>query len=104
MTAIPFIPPPGSSYEGVKTFYNVTIDPVEGSTPRSFLGNLYPRSWDNIRENCMYAGNRQGGSGREFDELPGSVIEGRYADYAVDHLFGTDFEYDEIEGVCADSP
>ena len=97
MTAESFVAPAGSFLEGEENLFNVTVDPVNGGAARSFLGDLFPRSWDNTRENCMYVGNGQGGSGGEFDELPDSVIQGRYTDYIVDSMFGTDFEYDRID-------
>lgn len=104
VTADPYDPPAGSLLVGEQNLYSVTVDPSPmedgGDDTRSFLGDLYPRSWDNTHEKCMYVGNGQGGWTKDVDELADSVIEGRYTDYVVDSLFGTDFEYDRI-GVCA---
>lgn len=100
VTAVPFDPPAGSFLEGNESLFSVTVDPMDGGATRSFLGDLFPRTWDNTRENCLYVGNGQGGPGGEFAELPDSVIKGRYSDYAVDSLFDTDFEYDRIN-TCA---
>lgn len=86
-------------FEG--SFFNVTVEPID-SAPRSFLGDSFPRTWDNTKEQCLYVGNGQGGPGGEYrDELPGSVIEGRYSDYMMDDMFDTDFTYARIEGSCA---
>ena len=100
MTAESFVAPAGSFLEGEENLFSVQVDPMNGSPVRSFLGDLFPRSWDNTRENCMYVGNGQGGPGGEFDELPDSVIQGRYTDYIVDSMFETDFEYDRIGDTC----
>ncbi len=70
------------------------------SPPRSFLGNLVPRTWDGSNEACIYVGNGQGGPSGE-KALLGSVIEGSYTDYITDSLFDTTFEYDRLEGTCA---
>ena len=80
-------------------FFNVTVIPPD-SAPRSFLGDSFPRTWDNTREECLYVGNGQGGWSGEFKDLPGSVIEGCYSDYSVDSMFDTDFTFSRIEGSC----
>ena len=81
-------------------YRNVTVYP-SGSAPRSFAGDQFPRTWDNTRETCLYVGNSQGGPSGEFDELTGSVIEGRYTSYMVDDMFGTEFAFSRLEGACA---
>ncbi len=105
----PFTPPPGSSMEhDADKLFNVTVHPERDPNdptapmppPRSFLGDLFPRTWDNSREECLYVGNGQGGPSAEFDSLKGSVIEGRYKEYIVDSLFETEFAYDRIQD-CA---
>lgn len=108
MDVTPFTPPPGVTLEHpVENLFNVTVFPVDsqdpniGLTPRSFLGDLFQRTWDNSREECLYIGNGQAGpSGELFDSFRDSVIEGRYTDYVVPSLFETDFAYDRIE-TCA---
>lgn len=80
-------------------FFNVTVSPPD-SPPRSFLGDSFPRTWDNTKEHCLYVGNGQGGWSGEFQELPDSVIEGRYNDYIVDGMFETDFKFSRMEGSC----
>ena len=107
----PFTPPPESSMEQeADMLFNVTVqaaddpnDPDHSPMPpyRSFLGDLFPRTWDNTREECLYVGNGQGGPSAEFPVFRDSVIEGRYTDYIVDSIFATDFAYDRIGGNCA---
>ena len=87
--------------------YNITINPPNGS-PRSFLGQRFPRTWDNSPETCFYVGDGQGGPGGKFigedEDFRGrsarTVIEGRYTDYIVDSLFQTEFLYEEWESDC----
>ena len=84
----------------VNSLYNVTVMPWD-SAPRSFLGDSFPRTWDNTPESCLYVGNGQGGPSGEFPDLTGSVIEGHYTEYMVDDMFATDFKYSRNEGTCA---
>lgn len=103
----PYTPPSKQSVEqNTDLQFNVTVqaapDPEKPNQElyRSFLGDLFPRTWDNTREECLYVGNSQGGPSAEFAIFPDSVIEGSYRDYIVDSMFGTDFGYDRIQGVC----
>ena len=98
MTAEPFTPPAGDLVENL---YNVTVLPSGGSKPRSFLGELYPRTWVSTEQECLYVGNGQGGPSGEYNHLPDSVIEGRYSEYITKSLFDTDFKYTKIQGACA---
>ena len=102
--------PPGSGWEDkADTIYNVTVipegdlnDPTDTAPPpRSFLGDLYPRTWDNTKEECLYVGNSQGGPVRGFGSFTDSVIEGIYTDYIVPSLFATEYQFDRIQGVCS---
>lgn len=79
----------------------MTVVPSDDSPSRSFLGDLFPRTWDNTRETCLFVGNGQGGPSGAFADLQDSVIEGYYTDYMIESMFGTDFKYARVEGVCA---
>ena len=96
----PYIPPRGSIVRGNR-LYNVTVIPPD-SPPRSFLGDLVPRTWDSTKEWCLYVGNGQAGPSGTSD-LRGSVIEGRYSDYIVESMFDPTFIYDRLQGACIDN-
>ena len=78
--------------------FNVTLMPPN-KPPRSFLGDMYHRTWDNTEENCLYVGNGQGGHDGHR-ELRGSVIEGRYTDYIMEGIFDTNFKFNMMRGKC----
>lgn len=84
------------------SLYNVTVIPTS-APERSFLGDLFARTWDNTKETCLYIGNGQGGPSGEFADLPGSVIEGRYTDYMVQpqEMFSTNFKFTRVKRACA---
>jgi hypothetical protein len=94
-----YIPKAGSLNAQAANLFNITLLPPD-SPPRSFMGDMYPRTWDNTRERCLYVGNGQGGPGGERD-FKGSVIEGHVTDYIVDGLFGTTYKYAKLKGECA---
>ena len=94
----PYVPPRDSLVSGDKLF-NVTVIPPD-SPPRSFLADLFPRTWDNTNQKCLYVGNGQAGPSGEKD-LRGSVIEGRYRDYIVDSMFDTTFKFSRLGGTCS---
>lgn len=71
---------------------------VLSPSPRSFIGILYPLTWDHTNEGCIYVGNSQAGPAEEFD---GSVIEGSYTNYILRSLFATDYEFAKIQGTCS---
>ncbi len=57
---------------------------------------MFARTWDKRREQCLYAGNSQGGSYNELQDasLPSdSVIQGGYRDYRTGNLFETSWLY-----------
>ena len=60
---------------------------------RSFVGLMYPLTWDQRNQPCLYAGSRQAGTSRYVTSPADSVIEGGYTDYAVSSRFGTDYQY-----------
>ena len=80
--------------------YNVTIQPANGSPPRFVLGEIFPRTWDNTRETCLYLGNSQGGRSGIDPNLDYSVIEGKYSNYRMDDMFATQFEFEEWDSDC----
>ena len=64
------------------------VDPPQ-SPARTFVAELYRRTWERTLKPCLYAGNSQGGL---ISEVAGdaSVIEGEYFEYEVtDGIFGT---------------
>ena len=65
---------------------------------RSFIAELYERTWDNTRSQCLYAGNSQGGRSIEFAaNYTDSVIEGHYTHYRVDSRFDANFQYKKFD-------
>ena len=99
MTVQPYNSPPPGTVDPEKRF-NITIIPANGSPPRSFQGERFPRTWDNTRQPCLYAGNIQGGPDGEFNDLSDSVIEGRYKNYKVASFFETTYDFSEWESDC----
>ena len=79
--------------------YAVTVTSRSGDTRRFFAAHI-PRSWDNLSKKCLYAGDPQGGRICEVSSLPGSVIEGRYDEYAVSGLFDPDYKYSQFTSQC----
>lgn len=76
--------------------YRVTVYPPKRS-PRTFVADLYHRTWDLSVKPCLYAGNSQGGQISTLDN-DDSVIEGTYVDYQVtDGIFGASFNYNRLE-------
>ena len=76
--------------------YEITID-HPSAPPRTFVSELYHRTWEGTRAPCYYAGSSQGGPLNEFDAPRDSVIQGRYSDYRVDGLYETDFSYSRFD-------
>ena len=71
------------------------VDPPQ-SPARTFVAELYRRTWERTLKPCLYAGNSQGGP---ISEVAGdaSVIEGEYFEYEVtDGIFGTSFTYNRL--------
>ena len=86
------IPPP----DNITAAYRVIVDPPQ-SPPRTFVADLFQRTWDRTLRPCLYAGNSQGGP---ISEVPNdsSVIEGEYFEYEVaDGIFGTSFTYNRLQ-------
>ena len=79
--------------------YAVTVTSRSGKT-RKFFAVHVPRSWDKYSKRCLYAGGIQGGRIYEVPSLPGSVIEGRYDEYAVDGLFDPNYKYSQFTFQC----
>ena len=61
------------------------------------MGCLSPRTWESKKRQCLYVGNRQGGSSDEVDSPNDPVIQGRYTDYVVNDTLGTEFEYTHFD-------
>lgn len=75
--------------------YTVTVQ-YPGQPPRSFVGWLFPRTWEQREEYCIYAGDGNGGKLNENELVSGPndpVMEGTYSQYKVDSEFSTDFEF-----------
>lgn len=79
--------------------YILTLSPPSPSPERQFLARLYSNTWDKRGSECFYAGSAQGGPLGELEspQLRDSVIEGRYTDYIVSSLFGTEFQYSRFD-------
>ncbi|XP_065884189.1 uncharacterized protein [Dysidea avara] len=76
--------------------YSITVDHPQAPV-RSFVADLYHRTWDRSLDPCLYAGNSQGGPISELDDPNDSVIEGEYSDYEVaDGIFGRDFKHNRL--------
>ena len=77
--------------------YSVTILYPDAPT-RTFIADYGKKDWLDNRP-CLYAGNQNGGP---IAEVPGSgsVIEGKYTDYEVGGLFGTDFKFSKYNDNC----
>ena len=75
-----------------------------GGSKRSFVGMLWPLTWEYREEYCLYTGNGQAGPLDDADAGGGPndpVIEGEYFQYKVDRVFGTDFEFTHFnETMC----
>ena len=86
--------------------YNITVVPtsIHRSSARSFLADIFPRTWDNSKEPCLYVGNAQAGPGGEVPDLVDSVIEGKYTHYIVASLFETEFMYEQWRSDCRAPP
>ena len=71
-----------------------------GRPMRSFVGMLWPLTWEYREEYCLYTGNGQAGPLDVADAKGGPndpVIEGEYFRYKVDSNFDTDFEFAHFE-------
>ena len=80
-------------------YYAVSVTSRSGNT-RKFFASRVLREWDKHSNKCLYAGGIQGGRIYEVPSLPGSVIEGRYDEYAVDGLFDPDYKYSQFISQC----
>ena len=79
--------------------YTVSVR-YPGREVRSFIGMLWPLTWEYREEYCLYTGNGQAGPLDELDARGGPndpVIEGEYFRYKVDSDFATDFEFAHFE-------
>ena len=88
-----------SSASFISNFYTVIVNP-DDSSARSFIAEVYSRTWDKRQESCLYAGNSQGGSYSEIQDpsLPAdSVIQGSFRDYRTTGLYATQWTYSKFE-------
>ena len=81
-----------AEYFDMEQLYSITVHPPTAPA-RTFVGELYWRSWEESDVRCYYAGSSQGGPTGEFEQPSGSVIQGKYIDYQVNGLFDTEFKY-----------
>ncbi len=84
-----------SSTPIIGIFYTVNVNP-DDSSARSFVAEVYSRTWDKRRESCLYAGNSQGGSYSELQDpgLPAdSIIQGNFKEYQTTGLYATQWTY-----------
>lgn len=84
-----------SEYFNIDRLYEITVHPPSSPT-RSFVGELYHRSWDQRGVRCFYAGDSNGGPYSEFQSPADSVIEGIYSEYRVSGLHQTEFKYSQF--------
>ena len=94
MTAVPIV----TDVLGNNTSpYTITVNHPQ-APPRSFVADLYHRTWDRTLKPCLYAGSSQAGPISEVVGAPNdSVIEGEYFEYEVeDGIFGRDFIYNRL--------
>ena len=92
------------NYSGpINNTYIVTVNPPNpSSTPRTFIAELHPATWDGKRKQCLYVGSAQSGAINEVDMPNDHVIEGTHDDYEVSGLFNSDFKYNQFkEDQCA---
>ena len=88
--------PISSPPANITNAFRVTIEP-QISPRRSFVAELFQRTWDRTLKPCLYAGNSQGGP-ISVVANDASVIEGEYFEYQVsDGIFGTSFNYNRLQ-------
>ena len=93
---------PDASSDG---YYVITTNhPDEGM--RQFVGWIWPRTWENQHEYCLYSGQYQGGPLYEIvdDTVNDGVIFGTYDDYEVDSSYATNFSYTHFDKSQCVSP
>ena len=93
----------GNYSRPINNTYVVSVDPPDPtSTPRRFIAELHPSTWDRKRKDCLYVGSAQSGAINEVDGPNDHVIEGTYDNYEVSGLFDSDFQYNQFqEDQCA---
>ena len=86
----------------VDNSYRINIKP-RNKPVRSFVGFLEPVTFDFTRQQCLYAGNSQGGPINEVIEegLNDSLLEGDYTEYQMDSSFDTEYVYGHFESSCS---
>ena len=98
-------------------FWNIPIDifPFDTSNPkeklyavsvehpdrekRSFVGMLWPLTWEYRDQYCIYVGDGQAGPLDEVDARGGpngAVVEGDYSQYKVDASFDVKFKFTQF--------
>ena len=86
---------PIESPDPSQELYTITVQ-YPGGNQRSFVGMLWPLTWEYREEYCLYSGNGQAGPLDDADAVGGPndpVIEGEYFRYKVDNDFATEFEF-----------
>ena len=81
--------------DGIDVGFNVTVDHPQAPA-RTFIADLYHRTWDKTLKPCLYSGNSQGGPISEA--MGDSVIEGEYFEYEVTGtVFGQTFKFNRFD-------
>ena len=75
--------------------YTITVN--YPGQQRQFVGFLYSLTWEFKQDWCLYAGSRQGGPIREVSNPNDSVLHGKYSDYKVNNIFGTEYAFDHFD-------
>ena len=90
----------GPVQEGVNgdNYYVITTNHPD-EPQRSFVGWLWPLTWEYKLEYCLYAGQNQAGPLYEIldDTVNSPVIFGEYTDYRLDTPYATNFSYSHFE-------
>ncbi len=89
---------PVRSGESSDGYYVITTN-HPNEPPRSFIGWLWPLTWEYRMEYCLYAGQNQAGPLYEIldDNVNNAVIFGEYGDYRVASPYATAFNYTHFE-------
>ena len=78
--------------------YRVDLKPSNRPT-QSFIGFLEQVTWDFADQQCIFAGNSQGGPIYEAadGEPNDSLLQGSYTDYKTDSAFDYTFPYGQFD-------
>lgn len=85
--------------------YQVQLKPKNKPT-RTFVGFLESTTWDFTNQQCLYAGNAQGGSIYETAEGEPNdpLLEGDFTQYKMDSAFDVEFDYNHYDSSQCRSP